>query len=125
MNILFICSRNQWRSPTAEAIFKNHAVIKAKSAGTENAARIRVTEKLILWADIIYVMECKHKQRLHQRFEGALTGKNIQVLDIPDNYKYMDPELIEELKSVLQPLINSQLVTDKKTNDNPDEKYND
>ncbi|MBC8039317.1 MAG: protein tyrosine phosphatase, partial [Opitutaceae bacterium] len=41
--LLFLCSRNQWRSPTAEALFKNHARYDARSAGTENGARIKVT----------------------------------------------------------------------------------
>lgn len=62
MNILFVCSRNQWRSPTAEAIYKNHTDINARSAGTSTSAKIKLTAKMILWSDIIFVMEKKHKQ---------------------------------------------------------------
>lgn len=98
MNILFICSRNQWRSPTAEAIFKNHASHHVRSAGTEPSARNRINEKLLLWADLIFVMEKKHKQRLHQTFGQSLHEKEIIILDIPDDYQYMDPELIDMLK---------------------------
>jgi predicted protein tyrosine phosphatase len=101
LNILFICSRNQWRSPTAEALFKNHPHIRARSAGTEPSARIRVNAKTLLWADIIFVMEKRHKEKLRQNFEYALADKDIIVLDIPDDYRFMDPELIEILQSNL------------------------
>jgi len=52
-NLLFICSKNQWRSPTAELLFKNHPVHTARSAGTNNNARIRVNQKMIDWADVL------------------------------------------------------------------------
>jgi predicted protein tyrosine phosphatase len=57
MNILFVCSRNQWRSRTAETIFKDHQGHNVRSAGTEKDARVKVSEKLIHWADLIFVME--------------------------------------------------------------------
>jgi predicted protein tyrosine phosphatase len=63
MNILFVCSRNKWRSPTAETIYKGRQDHKVQSAGTEPSAKIRVSSKHILWADIIFTMEKKHKQR--------------------------------------------------------------
>ena len=68
MNILFVCSRNKWRSRTAETIFKNNQKHNVKSAGTENDARIKVTEKLISWSDLIFVMEKKHRERLKEKF---------------------------------------------------------
>ncbi|SDS06605.1 Predicted protein tyrosine phosphatase [Mucilaginibacter mallensis] len=95
-NLLFICSKNQWRSPTAELLFKNHAIHQARSAGTSDKARVKVNQKMIDWADIILVMERKHHQILKQRFE--LTGKQILVLNIEDNYRLNDPELINILK---------------------------
>ncbi len=57
MNLLFICSRNNWRSPTAESIYKNREGFNVKSAGTEPSARIKVNAKLIDWADTIFVMK--------------------------------------------------------------------
>jgi len=68
MNILFVCSRNKWRSRTAETIFKNSLNHSVKSAGTENDARIKVTEKLINWSDLIFVMEKRHRERLKEKF---------------------------------------------------------
>jgi predicted protein tyrosine phosphatase len=99
VNVLFICSRNQWRSRTAETIFKNNQKHNAKSAGTANEARIRVSEKLIDWADLIFVMEKKHKERLREKFGALIDSKKIIVLDIPDEYQYMDSELIEILET--------------------------
>ncbi|MFM9950034.1 MAG: low molecular weight protein tyrosine phosphatase family protein [Saprospiraceae bacterium] len=105
MNILFICSRNIWRSRTAETIFKNNQQHLVKSAGTENEARIKVTEKLVRWADLIFVMEKKHKERLSEKFGSLADDKDIIILDIQDDYKYMDPELIEMLKDSVSPYL--------------------
>jgi predicted protein tyrosine phosphatase len=99
MNVLFVCSRNQWRSPTAEAIYKNTPSINVKSAGTEPSARIKLTHKTIFWADIIFVMEKKHKQRMIEKFGFEVNDKNIVILDIKDEYQFMDIELIEEIKA--------------------------
>jgi predicted protein tyrosine phosphatase len=98
-NLLFICSKNQWRSPTAELLFRNHPVHQASSAGTSDKARIRVNQKKIDRADVIFVMERKHQQLLKQRFD--LTGKQLVVLDIEDNYPFNDPELVAILEEVL------------------------
>lgn len=102
MNLLFICSRNQWRSPTGEAIYKNHSGIFARSAGTEPSARIRISSKLIEWADIIFCMEKKHKVRIVDNFPDITHGKNIVVLNIPDEYQYMDEELIDMIKDTVE-----------------------
>lgn len=99
MNILFVCSRNKWRSRTAETIFKDSQDFNVKSAGTESTARIKVTAKLIDWADIIFAMEKRHKQRLIESFPILTSDKQIIVLDIPDEYQYMDSELIEIIKT--------------------------
>lgn len=103
MNLLFVCSRNQWRSPTAEAIFKNHANHQTRSAGTEPSARVKLTEKLLSWADIIFVMEKKHRQRIQQRFPYLVNEKEIIVLDIPDEYQFMDEELVLSLQTAVLP----------------------
>lgn len=105
LNILFICSRNKKRSLTAEAIFRNDAIHHALSAGTEESARRRVTYKMIHWADIIFVMEKKHRQRLREEFGPMLYNKQVVIMDIPDEYEYMDEELIEMLKDVVRPYL--------------------
>lgn len=96
--VLFICSRNQWRSPTAEQVWRRHPALSVRSAGTSPNARRRVSADDIAWASVVMVMEEKHKARLKAEFPRALAGKTIHVLDIPDDYKYMDPELVEQLE---------------------------
>lgn len=100
MNILFVCSRNQWRSPTAEAIFNKSQLHTARSAGTSDSARVKISQKLVDWADIIFVMERRHKEIIAARFN---TNKKIIVLDIPDEYGYMDDELVAMIKSSVTP----------------------
>lgn len=97
-NVLFICSRNQWRSPTAEEVWRKHPGINARSAGTSPKARKTVSSSDIRWADVIFVMEQKHKNRLKAEFTRMLDHKSLHVLDIPDEYQYMDEELIKELE---------------------------
>ena len=98
MNLLFICSRNQWRSPTAEEIWRKHPEYNCRSAGTSPKAKRTVSPADIRWADAIFVMEKKHRNRLLAEFTRLLDHKPVYVLDIPDDYHYMDPELIEELQ---------------------------
>lgn len=108
LHILFICSRNKWRSKTAESIFKKTKNLIVMSAGTENSARIKVNQKMIDIADIIFVMEKKHKERINNKFSNV-TSKKVITLDIPDEYKYMDTELIEILNSSVNYYLNNNL----------------
>jgi predicted protein tyrosine phosphatase len=105
MNILFVCSRNKWRSLTAETIYKNHALHEIRSAGTSASARIKVNSKLINWATLIFVMETEHKKRLKENFLEELQGKDVIILEIPDEYQYMDEDLILELKNKVDPYL--------------------
>ena len=97
-NLLFVCSRNKWRSLTAESIYKNNSDFCVKSAGTENSARIKINSKLLVWADLIFVMEKNHKEKLILNFPDETQNIKIIILEIPDVYKFMDKELIEEIK---------------------------
>ncbi|WP_349304924.1 protein tyrosine phosphatase [Paenibacillus sp. Marseille-Q4541] len=99
MKLLFICSRNKWRSLTAEKVFERYNGYDVRSAGTEEGARIKVTEGLIGWSDLIFAMEKKHVRRLKNKFSYNLMNKRVICLDIPDDYRFMDEELIEILKS--------------------------
>ena len=107
MNILFVCSRNRWRSPTAEQLFRNYPGISVRSAGTSPSARKHVSLEDVRWADLILVMEEKHKSRLVAQFTRLMVSKRIDVLDIPDDYKYMDPELVQQLKQAVEPFLNA------------------
>ncbi len=95
-NILFICSRNQWRSPTAEKVYSKDPRVNVRSTGTSQKARHTVNAKDITWADLIFVME--HKDRLKAQYSKLLQHKKVIVLDIPDEYQYMDEELMKLVK---------------------------
>lgn len=99
--LLFVCSRNLWRSPTAEALFRDHPQFEARSAGTENGARIKLTAGHVGWADWIFCMEKKHAARVEERFLTELGDKPLVVLRIPDDYRFMDPALIDLLRTEL------------------------
>ena len=98
-NVLFICSQNRLRSPTAEQIFADWPGIDVSSAGLNNDAENPVTPELLEWADVIFVMERVHRSRLASKFGSYAAGKRMICLDIPDKYAYMDPDLIEILKA--------------------------
>ena len=77
-----------------KAFFASYEV---RSAGTQPSARVVVTEGHLGWADLIFVMEKSHLNRLRERYPEAMAGKEVITLRIPDDYEYMQPELIEEL----------------------------
>jgi predicted protein tyrosine phosphatase len=101
--VLFICSRNRWRSLTAEKIFDGINSLHARSAGTEPSARIRVNAGHLSWADIIFVMEKKHLRRLQDKFPKAIARKKIICLHITDDYEFMQPELVDLLEAGVSP----------------------
>jgi predicted protein tyrosine phosphatase len=103
--ILFVCSRNQWRSPTAENLWRQHPQVQARSAGTASSARHTVNADDIAWASHIMVMEDKHAERLKASFGMALRHKPLYVLDITDEYCYMDTVLIAALEESVAALL--------------------
>ncbi|MDR3368635.1 phosphotyrosine protein phosphatase [Rhodoferax sp.] len=105
MNLLFICSKNQWRSPTAEQVWRRQPGFSVRSAGTSPAARHPVSSADLAWADVIFAMEEKHKSRLLAEHRSVIAGKPIHVLDIPDDYRYMDPELVEQLQAAVSGIL--------------------
>lgn len=105
VNVLFICSRNQWRSPTAEQLWRSRPGYQVRSAGTSPKAKRTVSEADVRWADRIFVMEKKHKNRMTARFSRMLDFKMVHVLDVPDEYRYMQAELIDELEGKLALLL--------------------
>ena len=99
MKLLFLCSQNKRRSLTAQEIFNGINGCAARSAGTESNARIKVTPGIIGWADIIYCMEKKHVCRIKEKYGDLLVEKEVLCLNIPDDYAFMDEELIDLLRA--------------------------
>lgn len=97
--VLFLCSRNRLRSPTAEHVFSTWPDIETDSAGLLADADVPLSTEQIEWADIIFVMEKAHRTKLSKRFRKHLNGKRIICLDIPDDYEYLDPALVRLLEA--------------------------
>lgn len=102
---LFICSANRLRSPTAEQVFSSWVGIETDSAGLSNDAITVLSSEQIDWADIIFVMEKAHRNKLSKRFKRHLGGKRVICLDIPDDYDFMDPALIRLLETKAGPFL--------------------
>jgi predicted protein tyrosine phosphatase len=96
--LLFLCSRNRLRSPTAEAIFSRPGV-ETDSAGLSPDAEVILSPEQIEWADLILVMERIHRTRLNRDYGPHLKGKKVVVLGIPDDFDFMDPALVKLLES--------------------------
>ena len=104
-HVLFICSQNRLRSPTAEQVFADWPGIETASAGLKPDADVPVSPELLQWADLIVVMERAHRSRLASRFQPWLGGKRIVCLDIPDDYAFMAPALVALLQAKVPPLL--------------------
>jgi predicted protein tyrosine phosphatase len=98
-NVLFICSQNRLRSPTAEQVFADWPGIETASAGLNQGADNPVTPELLEWADVIFVMERAHRAKLSAKFKPHLGNKRVIRLDIPDEYEFMEPGLVRLLKA--------------------------
>jgi len=97
--LLFVCSQNKLRSPTAEAVFSKWEGIEAASCGLNHDADVPASSELVEWADIIFVMEKAHRNKLSAKFKKFLNGKRLICLDIPDKFEYMDSNLVSLLQA--------------------------
>lgn len=102
---LFICSQNRLRSPTAEQVFARWPGVETDSAGISADAEVLLSVEQLQWANIIFVMEKVHRNKLSKKHAPALKGKRIICLDIPDDYDYMQPELIQLLERKAGPFL--------------------
>ena len=102
--ILFVCSHNEMRSSTAETVYRDEG-LNVRSAGTERSANVTLSSELIRWADLILVMEKKHQVAIETHFGDEAPGKKIIVLDIPDNYYYLEPKLVSLIRKRADPHI--------------------
>jgi predicted protein tyrosine phosphatase len=98
MNVLFVCSQNRLRSPTAEQIFAAWPDVETSSAGTNNDAENPLSGELVEWADVIFVMERQHRNKVQKKFKRHMGNSRLICLDIPDDYAFMDPELVRVLQ---------------------------
>lgn len=102
MKILFVCSRNRRRSLTAEKMFNGVPGWQVRSAGTAEGARVKVTEGLLGWADVVVVMEKRHKERLQEKFLESFDSTRCRCLFITDEYDFMEESLVTLLREKMQ-----------------------
>lgn len=98
LNVLFVCGKNRLRSPTAEHVFADWPGVETASAGTGHDADCPVSAELIAWADVVLVMESAQRAKIVAKFQSQLRGKRVAVLNIPDRFEYMAPELVRLLQ---------------------------
>ncbi|WP_296226893.1 low molecular weight protein tyrosine phosphatase family protein [Ralstonia sp. UBA689] len=105
MRVLFICSRNRLRSPTAESVFAQWPGVETDSAGIAPDADVPLDTGQLDWAELTFVMERSHQRRVSRRFGAHLRGKRVVCLDIPDDYAFMQPELVALLEKRAGPYL--------------------
>jgi predicted protein tyrosine phosphatase len=104
-HILFLCARNRLRSPTAEQVFASYPGVEVASAGLAPDAEEPLTGELVEWADLIFVMDRSLRAKLARRFRAQLKRARVICLDIPDDFAFMDPELVALLEAKVTPFL--------------------
>ena len=97
MRVLFVCSRNRLRSPTAEQVFSTWPGLEVESAGLSRDADTPLSSELVVWAELIFVMESAHRAKLSKEFRPYLKQQRVISLGIPDRFTFMQPELVDLL----------------------------
>ena len=100
---LFVCRYNQRRSATAERVFAKDPSLDVRSAGTSDEALVRINERMLEWADIIFVMDDHQLRDMTRMFPGHPRLDRIVCLDIQDLYHFLDPELVSLLMERTRP----------------------
>lgn len=95
-NILVVCGKNKRRSRTAEYIFKNDQRFNIRSAGLSPRSDRKISENDLNWADLVLVMETDHRSKIKEIYRYLQLPK-MEVLNIADDYEYLDEELIQIL----------------------------
>ena len=103
LKVLFVCTQNRLRSPTAEKVFSARPRLEVRSAGVDKESKVQVDRELLEWADVVFVMERRQRNIIHKKFKDLYQKKRIICLYIPDEYDYMDAVLIELLKESVTP----------------------
>ncbi|WP_185974679.1 arsenate reductase/protein-tyrosine-phosphatase family protein [Deinococcus detaillensis] len=94
LRVVFVCTQNKLRSPTAEAVFRDVPEWQVVSAGTDKRAETPLTRDLLEWADVAVCMQKQHRDWIRSKLKGALPDDRILILGIPDDYEFMDADLV-------------------------------
>ena len=100
---LFICHFNKKRSATAERVFGKDPTLEVLSAGTSDEALVQVNQRMLEWADIVFVMDGDQVRDLQRMFPGHSAVDRLVCLEIRDVYHFLDPQLVTLLQERTQP----------------------
>jgi protein-tyrosine phosphatase len=106
-NILVICGRNKRRSRTAEHLFKNDARFNIRSAGLSPKSDRKISETDLNWANLVLVMEKNQRSKIKELYPHK-TIQTLEILDIPDDYEFMDTELVEMLNEKINYILETK-----------------
>ena len=110
LKLLFVCTVNRIRSATAHKIYENDSRFEVKSAGTDETANTVLSNDILNWADSVVVMEKHHRNYIRKHFPEIYKYKKIVCLYIPDDYDYMQEELIVTLKNKVEDVYGRKLI---------------
>lgn len=96
--MLFLCHYNMTRSATAERLFCKRPDLDVRSAGTSPDALARVNALMLEWADVIFIMDDVQRRSLAAMFPDHPALQRLVCLDIPDNFTFLEPELVKLLE---------------------------
>jgi predicted protein tyrosine phosphatase len=102
--ILFLCTANVDRSPTAADLYAGDPRYEVRSAGLAPFARVPVDRELLNWADRVFVMDEKregHRTLLRVRFPDV--SRQVVDLDVEDLWRRGHPQLVRLLRRRLKP----------------------
>ena len=103
--VLFVCSKNQVRSLTAQQVYRSRPDLEVRSAGLKDYARAPLTSELMEWADLVFVFSPRQQRIVEARFRDVADNKRLVCLNVPDRFEYKSPELIQKLTGKLRPYL--------------------
>lgn len=98
--VLFVCSAGILRSATGARIYAKK--YNTRCCGSMGYALIPMSDNLIIWADTIVFVNAQNYNYVKDSIDFG--DKEIVVLDIPDKYPHMHPELIKEFEDQFEPI---------------------
>src|SRR4051812_13675730 len=103
--VLFVCRLNRVRSATAERLFCKRPDLDVRSAGTSSDAMVRVNARMLDWADVVFTMDDGQRVALEEMFPRHPALAALVCLNIPDEFTFLQPELVVLLQQRITPLV--------------------
>lgn len=86
-------------------MFAKEPGLDVRSAGTSEEALVRVNQRMLEWADIVFLMDDHQRRAVTAMFPDHPAVVNAICLDIPDHYAFLDPQLVAILLARATPYL--------------------